>query len=99
MGDPSSILGSGRFLGEGNGYPFQYSCPGNPRQRSLVGYGSWGGKDSDTTEREHSVCPFTQFKSRLLVIPLTSRLHKQLLYAVDGHVDRGKHSGWALPKP
>ena len=36
MGDPSSILGSGRFLGEGTGYPFQYSCPGNPTDR-----GAW----------------------------------------------------------
>ena len=25
-GDPGSILGSERSLGEGNGYPFQYSC-------------------------------------------------------------------------
>jgi len=25
-GDPSLIQGSGRFLGEGSGYPFQYSC-------------------------------------------------------------------------
>ena len=25
-GDPSSIFGSGRSPGEGNGYPLQYSC-------------------------------------------------------------------------
>ena len=25
-GDPGSILGSGRFPGEGNGKPLQYSC-------------------------------------------------------------------------
>ena len=29
-GDPSSIPGSGRSLGEGNGNPLQYSCLENP---------------------------------------------------------------------
>ena len=28
-GDPGSIPGSGRFSGEGNGFPLQYSCPEN----------------------------------------------------------------------
>ena len=49
-GDPGSIPGSGRSPGEGNGTPFQYSHLENPRQRSLVGYSSWGRKESDTTE-------------------------------------------------
>jgi len=30
VGDPSSIPGSGRSPGEGNGNPLQYSCLGNP---------------------------------------------------------------------
>ena len=30
VGDPSLIPGSGRSLGEGNGYPLQYSCLENP---------------------------------------------------------------------
>ena len=29
-GDPGSIPGSGRYLGEGNGNPFQYFCLENP---------------------------------------------------------------------
>ena len=29
-GEASSILGSGRVPGEGNGYPLQYSCLENP---------------------------------------------------------------------
>ena len=29
-GDPDSTSGSGRFLGEENGYPLQYSCLENP---------------------------------------------------------------------
>ena len=30
VGDPGSIPGSGRFSGEGNGNPLQYSCLENP---------------------------------------------------------------------
>ena len=38
MGDPGSILGSGRSPGDGNGNPLQYSCLENPHgERSLVG--------------------------------------------------------------
>ena len=35
-GDPSSIPGLGRSLGEGNVYPLQYSCLENPMDR-----GAW----------------------------------------------------------
>ena len=31
-GDPGSVLGWGRFPGEGNGNPLQYSCLGNPME-------------------------------------------------------------------
>ena len=49
---PGKIPGSGRFPGEGNGNPLQYSCLENPMDRgawSLAGYGPWGSKESDTT--------------------------------------------------
>ena len=37
VGDLGSIPGSGRFPGEGNGNPFQYSCPRKSYgRRSLV---------------------------------------------------------------
>ena len=35
-GDPGLIPGSGRFPGEGSGYPFQYSC-----LKNSMGRGSW----------------------------------------------------------
>jgi len=35
-GNPGSISGLGRFLGEGNGNPLQYSCLGNSMDR-----GAW----------------------------------------------------------
>ena len=34
-GDLSSIPGSGRFPGKGNGYPLQYSCLENPMDRGV----------------------------------------------------------------
>ena len=47
--DPGLIPVSGRSPREGNGYPLSYSCLENSRQRSLVGYGLWGLKESDMT--------------------------------------------------
>ena len=47
-GDPGSIPESGRYPGEGNGYPFQYSCLEN----SMDGGAWWATvKESDTTEQ------------------------------------------------
>ena len=42
--------GLGRSPGEGNGNPLQYSCLGNPMDRSLTGYSPRGCKEQDTTE-------------------------------------------------
>ena len=54
MGDPGSISGSERSLGEGSGNPVQYSCLENPNGwSSLVGYSPWGRKELDTTENLH----------------------------------------------
>ena len=51
-GDLGLIPGLERSPEEGNANPLQYSCLDNPHgQRSLVGYSSWGCKESDTTER------------------------------------------------
>ena len=63
VGDLGSIPGSGRFPGEGNGNPLQYSCLENPmdggawcRLLSMgsepgAGYCPWGHKESYTTEQ------------------------------------------------
>ena len=51
VGDQGSIPGSGRSLGEGNGYLTPVSLPGESYgPRSLAGYGPWGHKESDMTE-------------------------------------------------
>ena len=49
-GDPGLIPELGRFSGEGNGYPPQYSCLEN-EQSSLVGYSPWRCEELDMTER------------------------------------------------
>ena len=49
--DLGSIPGSGRSPGEGNCNPPPVFLPGESQeQRSLVGYSSWGHKESDITE-------------------------------------------------
>ena len=53
-GDPGSIPGLGRSPGEGKWQPTPVLLPGESHgARSLVGYSSWGCKESDTTERLH----------------------------------------------
>ena len=45
--DADSVPASGRFPGEGNGNPLQYSCLGNPMGKGLEGY-SLRGRQSPT---------------------------------------------------
>ena len=49
--DVGSIPGMGRYPGEGNGNPFQYSFLGNPMDRGAWWASPWSHKKSDTTER------------------------------------------------
>ena len=46
-GDSSSIPGSGRSPGEGNGNRLQYSCPDSSMDR---GYSPWGCKALDMSD-------------------------------------------------
>ena len=51
-GDVGLIPESGRSPRGRHGNPLQYSCLKNPHgQKSLVGYGTWGCKESDKTEQ------------------------------------------------
>ena len=53
VGNPGSIHGSGRYPGEGNGDPFQYSCPENSKDRGawwLQSMGSQGVRHDWTTK-------------------------------------------------
>ena len=47
--DVGSFCDPGRFPGEGNGNPLQYSCLKKPQgERSLAAYSPWDCKESDT---------------------------------------------------
>ena len=48
--DVGSIPGLGRFPGEENGNPFQYSCLGNPMDRRALWATDQRVAESDTTE-------------------------------------------------
>ena len=54
-GDPGSIPGSGRSLGEGKWQPTPIFLPGKSHGwRNLVSYNTWDHKESDMTERLHT---------------------------------------------
>ena len=65
-GDLVSIPGLGRFPGEGNDNPLQYSCLENPVDRGT--WCPWGCKELDMTEQLHSL---TQHKAYCV-----QRLHR-----------------------
>ena len=53
--DVGLIPGCGRSLGEGHGYPLQYSCLENLRgQKSLAGHSAQGCKESDMTGKPNN---------------------------------------------
>ena len=60
-GDPGLIPGSGRFPGEGNGYPLQYSCLRWTEEPG--GLQSMGSQESDTTKRLNNNNPPTFLSS------------------------------------
>ena len=49
MEDPGLIPGLGRYPGEGNGNPIQYSCLGNSMDSSLLNYRPCGYNDLSRT--------------------------------------------------
>ena len=55
-GDPGSIHGSGKIPWRRKWHPTPVLLPGKfCGWKNLVGYSPWGGKQSDTTERLHSL--------------------------------------------
>ena len=53
-GDPGSIPGSGRYSGEGNGNPLQYSCLENPMDR-----GAWWAAVHGVAKSQTRLSDFT----------------------------------------
>ena len=73
-GDLGLIPGLGRSPEE-HGNPLQYSCLENPHGwRSLAGYGPWGRKESDMTERLSTHSTYTcETKIRIMNMPITPK--------------------------
>ena len=68
-GDVGLIPGSGKFPGEGNGNPLQYSCLERPMDGGT--WCPWGCKESDTTEQLHF---FSFFLSEITGIKVTFKI-------------------------
>ena len=67
--DLGLIPGSGRYPGEGNSNPLQYSCLEIPWTEQVVGYSPWGRKELDTTARLHflslhEILTFSQYEPK-----------------------------------
>ena len=54
-GDSGSVPDLGRFPGEGNGNPLQYSYLENPMTEEPGGLQSMGSQESDMTQRQQLV--------------------------------------------
>ena len=78
------IPGSGRSPEEGNGLPTPIFLPGESHgQRSLVGYGPWGRKESDATEwltLSISVLVWTPPEFSQMAFPLLLGHYHQVLF-------------------
>ena len=61
-GDPGSIPGSGRSLGEENGNPLQYSCLENPMDQGACGAIVHGVAKSQTRLSDFTSPHFTSWK-------------------------------------
>ena len=91
-GDLGSILGLGRSPGEGNGNPLQYSYLENPMDGgTLLGYSPRGLKESDTTERLHSLKAFFSCSLRFSQsLPLASSFSVSQIYCKSTNTFREK---------
>ena len=87
---PGSLPGSGRSLGEENGYPLQYSCLENHTDR-----GAWGATESRTRLQ-----PITWHFSNCWCLSYSSYLTSKdlllLLYFYDCFMTQGLLSKWLL---
>ena len=80
-GDPGSIPGLERSLGEGNGNPLQYSCLENPMDGGAWWATSpWGRKESDTTVQLHflSLYRLVEKKNRIQGLGKRKKTQKNL---------------------
>ena len=89
-GKPGLIPGSGRSPVEGNGLPTPIFLPEESHgQRSLVGYGPWGRKESDATEwltLSISLLVWTPPEFSQMAFPLLLGHYHQVLFLLGKNV-------------
>ena len=90
-GDVGSIPGPGRYPGEGNGNPLQYSCLGNPMDREEPGgLQSMGSQKSQTwlREQQQQLCFMHQNAKNSKVVFLCGQCCEETVfsYITAGHV-------------
>ena len=96
-GDPGSIPGLGRSPGEGNGYPLQYSCLGNPMNRGAQQAAVHGVAKSQTRLSMHSCMACTsQAPSSLRV--LDTQMEGQLLSKPQAGMTCSRVSSFLAPR-
>ena len=82
MGDLGSIAGLGRFPGEGNGYPLQYSCQKNSMDRG-VSQATVHGVTESWTQLSIHVCTcahtHTQTAKMMYVKAFDSDCHTRII--------------------
>ena len=78
-GDPGSIPGLGRFPGEGNGYPLQYS--------GLEDSMDYSCKESDTTQGlSLSLFPTQRYVAHMALTSWIMWIHGSLLWITETHI-------------
>ena len=92
--DVGSVPGSGRSPGLGNSNLLHYFCHGKYHgQRTLVGYGPWGHKESDTLSNwTHTHGSALFFSLLLAALGLRCCIHRLLFFQYEGCRARGLSS-------
>ena len=86
-GDPGSVLGSGRFPGEGNSTPLQYACLENPMDRGAwwaTVHGNLKGSDgtTDGTKKLSLSLPFNSKRNLAETMQLCLKTKTELPWSI-----------------
>ena len=90
--DVGLIPGSGRSLGEGNGYPIQYSCLGNPMDR-----GAWGATVHRVAKSQTWLKILSVHTRALNIVPGATCRTVMLIHAECSSLYSPTPNSWSIP--